>query len=235
MAHPFDAYIDSRPEHEWRIAEAALLFARDHDPAMRPEQWLRELDGLAQRVDARGAATPGERVEALRHVLVDLHGLDGNRSDYYDPGNSLLHRVLETRRGIPITLSVVWMDVAGLLGWPVVGLAIPGHFMVAYDDPAVDIVVDPYNSGARMARGDVLGHLMAAAGIHPVVGDEHFLPAEPSEVLQRMLNNLNLVYLQRQEWPRAARTIARLMALAPGDAMLARQADAVAQRMAALN
>jgi regulator of sirC expression with transglutaminase-like and TPR domain len=237
VTHPFDELVMLRPEASWRLAEAALLFATDHDSESDPRECLRQLDDLASRVGALGAQTAGERVEALRHVLVEKHGLRGNRGDYFHPANSLLGQVLGTRRGLPITLSVIWLDVAGQLGWPLQPLGLPAHFMVAYREARTgeEIVVDPFDEGARMGRGDVPGHLADVVGSAPVLSESDFLPPTPRAILVRMVNNLNLVYLQRGEWPRAARTIRRLQALMPGDEALQRQADAVGERLLALN
>ena len=237
MTHAFDDYVARRPEASWRLAEAALLFAADHDSESDPRECLRQLDDLADRVAALGARSPGERVEALRHVLVEKHGLRGNRRDYFNPANSLLGQVLRTRRGLPITLSVIWLDVAGRLRWPLAPLGLPSHFMVACRDAAsgTEILVDPFDEGTRMEREDVPGHLAQIVGSAPVLSEEDFVPPSPRAILVRMVNNLNLVYLQRGEWPRAARTIRRLQALMPGDEALRRQAEAVGERLVALN
>lgn len=214
--HPFDRYVTNVDEDTWRVAHAALLFAGDFDPGADVDAALGRLDDLAGRVAALGPRTPGERVEAMRLVLVQQEGFTGNRHDYYDVRNSLLHAVLDRRTGIPITLSAVWMDVAGQLGWPVYGLALPGHFMIEYhsiDEPP--IVLDPFEGGERLSREGTTAHLQAVTGAPLVVQPEAFAPATKRAILARMLANLFAICARQHDWPRLRRILYRQLALTP--------------------
>lgn len=220
--HPFDALV-ARGEGAYRLAEAALLFAADHR-RVEVAATLRRLDGLAGRVAERGATNADEQLQALRGVLVVEEQLRGATADYYDPGNSFLDLVLERRQGIPISLSVVWIDVARTLGWPFQGVGLPGHFMVRQvRGPNALVMIDAFAGGRAMSRGqceELVGRI-AGAGVE--LDDSLFAAASDHAILTRMLNNLAAVYTRRQEWSRLTQVLMRQRALNPDDEELLAQ------------
>lgn len=230
----FDELV-ARGEGRYRLAEAALLFAADHQ-RVNAAAALRRLDDLAERVAARGASSPEEQLDAMRGVLVVEEQLRGATADYYDPRNSFLDQVLERRVGIPISLSVVWIDVARRLGWPFQGVGLPGHFMVRQvRGPGALVMIDAFAGGRAMSRSqceELVGRI-AGAGIQ--LDDTLFMASSDHSILTRMLNNLAAIYTRRQEWPRLTQVLLRQRALNPGDDELEAQIRWAAAQCGLLN
>jgi regulator of sirC expression with transglutaminase-like and TPR domain len=203
------------PDEAIDLAEAALLIAAEAYPDLEVGRYTAALDGLASGVAARvgRAASDLERARALIFGLaVEQHFL-GNQEEYYDRRNSFLNEVLERRTGIPITLTVVYVEVARRLDLPVYGVGFPGHFLAKYAG-ATDIVIDPFY-GNILSPGDCEERLRAAMG-----PDAHFdrsllRPATGREIVVRMLRNLKQIYLQAREYAPALACSERLLLVAP--------------------
>jgi regulator of sirC expression with transglutaminase-like and TPR domain len=178
------------------LALAAEFRRVDRDAA------LAELDRLGSELARSGADSAAGEMEALR-VLLGVHeGFTGNRGDYHDPDNSMLDLVLERRTGLPILLSLVYVEVARRAGVEVAGIGLPGHFVVGHFGVAPPIVLDPF-AGGRPVRADVREHQLRAWGAH--------------ETVLRMLNNLVRSYAGRGDLGRAIRA-AELRLVLPVDA-----------------
>lgn len=228
--HPFDLLV-RRGESEIRTAEAAMLFAIDHCRGLKLRPWLDRLDALARRVDRQGARTCCERIEALRTVLVDEEGFTGNVDDYYDPRNSFLHEVLDRRVGIPITLSVVWLDVCAQLNWPFVGVGLPGHYIIRCEEGKRHTHIDPFGGGRILDRRECEG---IVARLHGRCG-ALFHASSKSATLSRMLNNLRAIYIRRQAWYNASCVLRRMLALHPDSDELQQELRAVEGCLAQMN
>ncbi len=209
------------PEPRLNLAEAALCIAwedQDLDPTAEP---LAKLDELAYQVQPRllGITDPGEQIAALNSLLFDELHFVGNVSNYNDPANSFLDQVLETRTGLPITLAVVYLEVAWRLGWPLVGLALPGHFLVRYPSFDGDFVIDPFRRGRLWSSDECANHVAQYYGSASTVLMERVMQAPTKhEILERMLRNLKSVYLERSLYARALAVVERLVLLEPGEA-----------------
>jgi len=212
--HPFDEVV-RRPVDTIRLAEAALQFARDEYPAIKPVQYLQRLDALARRVDCFDAHGAADRVESLRTVLVEGLGLRGNRVAYADPANSYLNRVLDTRRGIPISVAAVWLDIGATLGWPLTPVSLPGHFIIAYEGTEGRVLLDPFNQGRELSVEDCGQIVTAMFGGEVSLTREHLEPAGTLGVLERMLGNLYSLYANAADWRRTVRVLQRLTAVRP--------------------
>src|SRR5437667_2419894 len=155
MGHPDArrrlADLARRGSAELPLAEVALWIAADDLPGVDPAVYLSRLDALAARVrdsSIEAAGDTAERCAALNYVLFHEEGFIGNAADYQDPRNSYLNEVLDRRTGLPITLSIVFLEVAQRLGLAAHGLNFPGHFLVAVRQPEGVVVLDPFNRGA---------------------------------------------------------------------------------------
>lgn len=232
--HPFDALVQ-REECEIRLAEAALLFAIDHCEDLKIAPWLNRLDDLVRRVDAREARTPTEQIDALRVVLVDEEHFAGNTANYYNPRNSFLNEVLEQRTGIPIALSVVWLDICQQLGWPFVGVGLPGHFIIKRTRSNGETLIDPFGNGRTLQRADCERIVTDIYGHRVQLRDKHFEASTKKAILIRMLNNLRPMYLDRQAWHNGAYVLARLLALEPNSVVLQRELAMANANLAKLN
>jgi regulator of sirC expression with transglutaminase-like and TPR domain len=210
------------PQADFDLAEVALCLAKDEYPKLDVEGYLGELAAHAQdaRNYVRGPFTA--RVDGLcRYVFHEL-GFRGNKKDYYDPRNSYFNQVLERRKGIPITLAAVLMALGRRVGVEVAGVGLPGHFIVKCVGEAQEILVDPFHGGRRLTRVDCEILVKQTTGSDFHAGDDQFLPVPLGRMLQRMLNNLKAIYVQREDWPRCLRVLARLIQLAPDDPTIMR-------------
>ena len=152
--HPFDLLMTLEDE-QIRLDCAALHLARDAYPDLDLRIWLDRLDELAAEVsELRPGLSAPLRYRAMREILVERHSFRGNVTEYDDPQNSYLNRVLERRLGLPITLAVIWIEVGRRLKWPVAGVGLPGHFLVRFDDPDRFVMVDVFNEGRSLALED---------------------------------------------------------------------------------
>lgn len=178
-----------------RLAEASLELGRFVHPDLDPAVPLARLDSMATRVQ-------DETHLSLRRVIAIEDGIGGNVDDYHDPSNSFLHRVLETRRGIPITLSVLWMEVGRRAGIEMVGVGLPGHFVVY----AGGQMVDPFHYGEAIGFDEAAGLVAAALGGAPRLDRSWLSPVDTTGIIQRMLRNLEQVYhgdSRNSEWVEA--------------------------------
>jgi regulator of sirC expression with transglutaminase-like and TPR domain len=213
--HPFDLLMELESEHI-RLDCAALHLARDRYPGLDVTHYLRVLDRCADEVaDRRPGLAANLRYAAMHAVLVEQRHLTGNRRDYYAPENCYLHRVLESGVGIPITLSTVWVEVARRLKWPVSGVALPGHFIVRFDDPERCIFVDPFNDGRTLSVADCRRLMRQRFGDEIPFSRRFLRPVSSRGILARLLRNLRNAYLAANDLPRLASTLERMAAAEP--------------------
>src|SRR5579884_1426725 len=194
----------------------ALELARIEYPDLDPAPYLVLLDELARLVSAR--ATGESFVAAANGVLFGDFGLTGNQSDYYDPRNSFLNDVLIRRKGIPITLSLIYIEVARRLAQPVYGVSLPRHFIVRYDDGDQGAFIDPFHAGRVLTREECVEMAQAITSMNVSTDEIAFAPAPPRTILVRMLNNLRTIYLHREDWPKLMAVLDLLLRAMPDNA-----------------
>src|SRR5664279_525606 len=204
------------------VVEAALSIAQDDYPALDCQSVRAEIDGLAARLKSRiaGDAAPMQRLRLLNRFFFQELGFAGNVNDYYDPRNSYVHTVLETRRGIPITLALIYIELATQSGLDAHGVSFPGHFLARLRMPQGDIVIDPF-TGQSMSR-DALDALLVPYRRRHALADGHEPPlgaflqaAKPREVIARMLRNLKEIFRSGQDSARLLGVAERLVILLP--------------------
>ncbi|MEC4018454.1 transglutaminase-like domain-containing protein [Streptomyces sp. H27-D2] len=206
--------MDETGSRRQRFAEAAraerpdlallcLLVAAEADPALtdaRIERALIEIDALAALLPRSAFDNPSDWANAVGELLGDQCDFRGASSDYQRLESSLLHHVLRRRRGLPILLSVVWIEVARRAGAPVYGVALPGHFIVGFGDPARPgghVLADPFNGGRRLASDDAALLVAGATGAPMSAGI--LTPARPLQIMLRILNNIRAWAAARPE------------------------------------
>ena len=211
------------------VALGAALVARDAYPDLDVAALLAELDALAAplfaaRLEEHRAE---EQARILAEHLYDSHGFRGNEADYYDPKNSLLSDVLARRLGIPLTLAIVYCEVARRVGVPARGVGFPGHFLVRIDRPRSlpGLIVDPFFRGRPLEEAELKTRLVRALRVtdpgHPDDAPDlepHLAASSPRAILVRMLTNLKAIYLTRGEKARAHLAIDRIASLLPNAA-----------------
>ena len=182
-----------------RLDEAALLVSAAFQPHLDLDEWLVALDDLAERCPRAGQATP----EGVARHLFDDERFAGNRGAYYDWRNSCLDRVIATRTGIPISLSVLMIEVARRLDVELHGVGMPAHFLVRRaDDP--DVFFDPFDGGRRLDRAEARTVFEEVTG-RQVPWNERYLDPTPNrDIVVRMLNNLKSVFAGRADAVRLA-------------------------------
>ena len=204
------------------LLEAAVAVAQHDYPRLDVQSTLAEVDTLAARLKRRLAAdaAPMQRLRLLNRFFFQELGFSGNVNDYYDPRNSYVHCVLETRRGIPITLALLYVELANQVGLDACGISFPGHFLAKVHMPQGEIVIDPF-TGQSMSR-DALDALLvpyrrrgARNGLGEAPLGSFLQPARPREVIARMLRNLKEVFRSSQDAARLLGISERLVILLP--------------------
>lgn len=204
------------------LLEAAISVAQDEYPDLDVEQVLGDVDQLLARLKRRLPvdASDLQRLRTLNQFFFRDLGFGGNINDYYDPENSYLNMVLHTRRGIPITLAVLWLELAVGLGLNARGVAFPGHFMVKVSLPKGQVVIDPF-SGQSLSREELVERLEPFRLKSGIV-DEFEVPmglylqsALPRDIIYRMLRNLQEIHKTQKDWPRLIAVQNRLIVLQP--------------------
>ena len=204
------------------LLETAISLAQDEYPDLDVEQVLGDVDQLLARLKRRLPTDASElqRLRALNQFFFRDLGFGGNINDYYDPDNSYLNVVLRTRRGIPITLAVLWLELAVGMGLNARGVAFPGHFMVKVNLPKGQVVIDPF-SGQSLSREELVERLEPFR-LKSSIADEFEVPmglylqsAPPREIISRMLRNLQEIHKTQEDWPRLIAVQDRLIVLQP--------------------
>ena len=206
------------------LFEAAVCVAQDEVPELDTQEVLAQVDALARKLKSRLAAdaAPVQRLRMLSHYFFQELGFGGNVNDYYAPDNSYIHSVLSTRRGIPITLAVLYMELASQVGLKVHGISFPGHFLVKCSMSQGEVIIDPF-SGRSLSREDLDERLQPYRQQQGLVGDYEvplglFLQsATPRDILARLLRNLKEIHRMAQDWPRMLAVQERLVRVLPQD------------------
>jgi regulator of sirC expression with transglutaminase-like and TPR domain len=198
------------------LAGAALAIARIEHPELSIEPSLAALDGLAARSGVSKAGGGRPALDRLREFLFDEEGFRGNADDYYDPRNSCLNDVLERRLGIPITLSVLAMEVGRRVGLEILGLGLPGHFCVGSRIGSELLVLDPFGGGRVLERAEAEAIVSRSVGRAVKLTDAHFAPTPKAQIVVRMLRNLESIYARREDWAKALAVIDRLLVVDAG-------------------
>jgi len=188
-----------RPEEQIDLARAALTVALDDYPNLDISSYLARLDDLAVAVAARIGpdGDTARTIAALNIVLFKEQGFRANRDNYFDPKNSFLNEVLDRKTGIPITLSLVYMEVAQRVGLSFDGVGFPGHFLLKHVAAnGAEIVLDAFNQGEIKSRDDLAKLLAAQYGNKVTLRPEFLETASKKQILKRMLNNLKAIYLR---------------------------------------
>ncbi len=199
------------------LAACALYIAQDEYPDLDIDAYLNALDVMAAEVEER---LPAERyplriIQSLNQYLYNDLGFTGNTDDYYDPRNSFLNEVIDRRTGIPITLSLVYLEVAQRLDFPMVGINMPGHFLIRPEFEEAAIFVDAFNRGEILFEQDCEQRLAQIYG-HPMQLQPSFIASvSPRQLLARMLRNLKFIYLNRNDLPKALNAVERILLLFP--------------------
>ena len=206
----------SRPDSEIDLARAALVIARGEYPDLDVGAYLDRLDALARRaISGRSGGDLLGQLHRVRECLFEEEGFAGNTADYSDPRNSYLSDVIDRRLGIPITLSLVLIDVGRRVGLEMEGIGLPGHFVTGARVGGEHLLLDPFNGGAILTGEGCSDVVARALGRRIELTAEHFRPVSHRQFLTRLLSNLKASYWRLEAWGKVVDMIDRLMTLNP--------------------
>lgn len=223
----------AKKDSEINLAYASLLFSEYLTEAFDLSLYLALLDQMTETVQTpvTSAETDVEKVETLNHFLFENLGFVGNGADYYHPDNSFLNRVLESRTGIPISLSVIYLEIGWRLGLPVWGGGLPGHFVVGYGQSTDSIYVDVFNQGHVLSEDDCLAIGRVSVTQRETFRERFLKPASKRAILFRMLLNLKQIYVKAKEWDTAYKTVDLMLDVHPEAATEFRDRGLLAYRL----
>jgi regulator of sirC expression with transglutaminase-like and TPR domain len=203
------------------LFEAAVSLGQDEYPELDVQAVLGDVDRLLERIRRRLPADAGplQKLRLLNQFFFKDLAFGGNLNNYYDPDNSFVHALLRTRRGIPISLALLWMELAQGLNLSVSGIGFPGHFMLKVNLPMGQAVIDPM-TGQSLSREELSERLEPYR--RPSLADDMDTPlglylqsAPPRDIIARMLHNLKEIYRTQEDWPRMLAVQERLIVLLP--------------------
>ena len=210
--------VTARQDDEIDLATAALLIAAVEYPDLDIDQQLAILDSLAEGAAHRIGQDrdPFHCVNNLSEYLFDEVGFQGNQGDYYDPRNSYLNEVLQRRTGLPITLCLVCLEVGKRLDIPLVGVGLPGHFVLSHRSQT-DLIIDPFRRGILLSEEECAQILKNVLGANVDWDSRYLTPASNREFISRILRNLKGIYLNRRDHEEALDVVDITLALRPDD------------------
>lgn len=237
---PF-AELISREDARIDLSRACLLIAQDAYPDLDVERYIGEMERMATRVRARLAPTAAgeDRVVALNQLLYEELGYWGNTEDYYDPRNSYLNEVIDRRTGMPITMSILYMELGRRIGLPVEGVSFPGHFLVRVRLHGGMLVLDPFSGGAPQSEDELRSRVKRVipdgvaddlpASELPL--DQFLEPATNRQILARVLRNLKGIYRKANKPERMLDVLNRMLLVTPDASAELRDRGYVYQRL----
>ncbi|NJL83048.1 MAG: tetratricopeptide repeat protein [Chloroflexaceae bacterium] len=199
------------------LSRAALCYAQAEYPKLNTDAYLNRLADMAEELRDRLPPTPYplKIIQGINRYLFEELGFHGNAEDYYDPRNSYLNEVLERRTGIPITLAVVYLELARRLSFGMVGVALPGHFLVRPNFAGAEIFVDPFHSGEILFEQDCQLRLSQIFGQGVHLEPQWLVPASKRQILARLLTNLKYIYLNRQQFAKTLSLVELILQIFP--------------------
>lgn len=228
-------------EERIELARACLMIAEDAYPSLDVEGYLAEIERMAERLRARmpQGKPPEERIVTLNEYLFVELGYRGNADEYYDPRNSYLNEVIDRRTGIPITLSVLYIELGRRVGLPLEGVSFPGHFLVRAPVRDGAVVLDPFAGGLPQSEADLRERLARVipegaapeATVAELPLDQFLEPASKRQILVRVLRNLKGIYRDTDQPERLLAVLNRMLALAPEASAELRERGYVYQRL----
>jgi regulator of sirC expression with transglutaminase-like and TPR domain len=207
------AGVVSRPDAQIDLAHGTLLIAAEEYPQLDIAEYLRRLDHMAEQVRERVCLelAPEKVIEVINHTLFTEMGFYGNADDYYDPKNSFLNEVIDRRKGIPITLSIIYLEVGWRLDLPLSGVGLPGHFIVKYQPRDREILIDPFHRGTLLSEEDCRRTVERIYSGQMPFHRDRLASASKRLIFARVLKNLKAIYVQRRNFARALGVVERLL------------------------
>jgi len=209
-----------RPDEALELARTALLVAAESDPNVDVDVELGQIEAWGDELKSR--VEPGwnnlQKLARLRSFLFEELGFRGDRTDYFSPSNSLLHQVVQRRRGIPLSLGILMLELGWRVGMPLEGVGFPGHFLVRLSGEPRDLLLDPFARGMTVREEDCRRMLLESTGGRMEFAPEMLASVPKRDMILRLLNNLKSAYVRRGDDALALGVVDRLLILTPDDA-----------------
>jgi regulator of sirC expression with transglutaminase-like and TPR domain len=236
MNAQLEHFADLVSREQFNLAEASLMLAQDVYPEIDIPGYLGRLDEIAAAIKRRLAydAFAEQKVLALNYYLFNEMHFSGNVDDYYDPRNNYLNEVIERRIGIPITLSILYLEIGKRLGLNLKGVSFPGHFLVKLSVKRGQLVLDPFTGGNAQSEADLrqrLAQVLPSGQAERVELDPYLEPATPRLIVARTLRNLKNIYLQAGNLEQALAIMHRMLLVMPESVEELRDRGLVYQRL----
>jgi regulator of sirC expression with transglutaminase-like and TPR domain len=220
MNTQLDAFAELVSREQFDLGLACIMIGQDVYPQLDVESCVAEIEVMAGVIRSRLAedAFAEQRLSALNHFMFNERGFAGNADDYYDPRNSYLSDVLARRKGIPISLSVLYLELGRRIGLALQGVAFPGHFMVKLQLKRGQLVLDPFSSGLPQSEAELrmrLGQVLKDGRAKTMPLDEFLEPATPRQIVTRVLRNLKSVYMNANKHELALDVMHRMLVVVP--------------------
>jgi regulator of sirC expression with transglutaminase-like and TPR domain len=205
-------------EDVFSLDRAALTLALEEYPGLDISEYLRRLDTFAARAEALVGVdrSPVNFIESINEILYVQEALRGNNEDYYDPRNSYLNQVLDRRLGIPVSLSVIYIEVAKRINFPIHGVGFPGHFLAKHVSKGRNIIIDPFNMGKILTLNDCQELLDKIHNGKVEMNASLLQPMDKRTIITRLLYNLKGIYMQKEKHYQALAVIDKILLLNPG-------------------
>ncbi len=227
---------------DFDLLVASLVAVEYEYPGLDVSRYVARVDAFAEmaRSAARAGGAPDEgardgQLVALDRTFFGELGFRGNQDDYYDPKNSFINEVIDRRTGIPISLSVLYIELGRRLGLDLAGLSFPGHFLVRYQAGDQLVFIDPFHQGARLDVEALEGRLRRVVGPGAELAEEHLEPASKHHMLTRLLTNLAAIYRRAGDVYRGIAVLERMMILDPANARVDGELKLLRRRAEGLN
>ena len=213
------ARLVKRPEAKFDLARAALLIAAEADPNVDVDGEIHTIESWAAQL--RAQLDPSwnnlQKLARLRNFVYEELRFRGDQKDYYNPSNSLLHQVMGRRLGVPLTLSIIFMELGWRVGMPLEGVGFPGHFLVRLAGEPLDLLLDPYQRGTSVHEEDCRRMLHDLSDGKLELSDQHLASISKHDMIARLLMNLKGAYLRANEDENALAAVDLLLLLRPDD------------------
>lgn len=225
--------IAARPEEQLDLVEASLVISLEENPHLDVDHYLHQVGAWSGAVQSRLEGSTGidRIVESINGLLFDEEGFRGENDDYYDPRSAMLNEALDRHAGLPITLSILYIELSRRVGVDAAGISLPGRFLVKFSGHFGQIFVDPFDGGRVLTTIEIQGLLDQMYGGGVRLREHHLRSFSRKEILGRELAQLKAAYLAQHDLERAAASVDRLLILDERDPYEIRDRAAIAVQM----
>lgn len=226
-----------QPDDDIDLAKAALYIAQEEYSQLDIEEYLNALDTMAVELEERLPLEkyPLKIIQCINQYFYHDLNFKGNSQNYYDPRNSFLNDVIDRKTGIPITLALTYIEIARRIDFPMVGIGMPGHFLIRPDISEIEIFVDAFNNGEVMFPQDCQERLNQIYQQNITLQPEFLAPVTKKQFLARILSNLKYIYLQQKQFEKAITSVERILLLFPGAALELRDRGLLSYQLGRFN